>query len=59
VNLDERETLGDVERWVGAGGVGFRYLLARAYGIRGGLDFAYGEDGFAVYVTMGSAWMAF
>jgi len=59
VNLDQREALDDLERWVGAGGVGFRYLLARAYGIRGGLDFAYGEDGFAVYVTMGSAWMAF
>lgn len=46
-------------RWVGGGGGGFRYLLARAFGLRGGLDFAYGEDGFAFYVTTGSAWPAF
>ncbi len=41
------------------GGAGFRYLLARAFGLRGGLDFAYGTDGFAFYVTVGSAWTTF
>jgi len=43
-------------RTLGAGGAGFRYLLARAFGVRGGVDVAYGPDGTAVYVTMGSAW---
>ena len=42
-------------RTVGAGGIGFRYLLARAFGVRGGIDLAYGPDGAAVYITMGSA----
>jgi len=41
---------------VGAGGAGIRYLVARAFGLRGGLDFAYGPEGAAFYVTMGSAW---
>jgi len=43
-------------RTVGAGGAGFRYLLARAFGLRGGLDLAWGPDGGAIYITMGSAW---
>lgn len=51
------EVLGEVEtRTVGAGGGGIRYLLARAFGIRGGIDVAYGPDGGAFYLTMGSAW---
>jgi hypothetical protein len=51
------EVLGEVEtRTVGAGGGGIRYLLARAFGIRGGIDAAYGPDGGAFYLTMGSAW---
>lgn len=52
------EVLGGAEtRTVGAaGGGGVRYLLARAFGIRGGIDVAYGPDGGAFYVTMGSAW---
>ncbi len=51
------EVLGGVEtRTVGAGGGGIRYLLARAFGIRGGIDVAYGPDGGAVYLTMGNAW---
>ena len=52
-------TLNDAEnenRWVGGGGAGVRYLLARAFGIRGGGDLAYGTDGWAFYITMGSAW---
>lgn len=40
-----------------AGGVGFRYLLARVLGMRAGLDFATTSDGdHAVYVVMGSPW---
>jgi hypothetical protein len=41
---------------VAAGGGGFRYLIARAFGMRAGVDVAYGEDGFAFYITTGSAW---
>jgi hypothetical protein len=55
-NHTDRDLLEDQTRWVSAGGGGFRYLMARAFGLRGGLDFAWGEDGFAFYVTMGSAW---
>jgi len=45
--------------WIGGGGTGARYLLARAFGLRGGADVAYGKDGWAFYVTMGSAWGGF
>ena len=43
-----------------AGGVGFRYELARKYGLWGGLDFATSQDqDLAFYITVGSAWGAF
>ncbi len=43
-----------------AGGVGFRYELARKFGLWGGLDFATSEDkDLAFYITVGSAWGAF
>lgn len=42
------------------GGVGFRYELARTYGLWGGLDFATNEENdFAFYITIGSAWRGF
>lgn len=41
---------------VGAGGAGFRYEIARAYGIHLGADFAYGPAGYAFYIQFGSAW---
>jgi hypothetical protein len=42
---------------VGAGGAGFRYLIARQLGISSGLDFALGPGGeFALYIQMGAAW---
>ncbi|HEX5133339.1 MAG TPA: glyceraldehyde-3-phosphate dehydrogenase, partial [Candidatus Krumholzibacteria bacterium] len=41
---------------VSAGGLGFRYELARAYGIHAGADFAYGPAGYAFYIQIGSAW---
>lgn len=44
-NAVRRESL---SRTVGAGGMGFRYLLARASGVRGGIDLAFGPDGAAV-----------
>ena len=43
-------------RTVATGGVGFRYELARKYGIHVGLDLAFGPDNTAVYVQVGSAW---
>jgi len=42
-----------------ATGVGFRYELARKFGLWGGLDFATNEENdFAFYITVGSAWGA-
>lgn len=39
-------------------GAGFRYLIARQYGMRMGLDVGYGDDGdWSVYVTMGTGWV--
>ena len=43
-------------RVVPTGGVGFRYDLARKYGIHAGLDFAVAPDNTAVYLQVGSAW---
>jgi hypothetical protein len=43
-----------------AGGIGFRYELARKFGMWGGMDFATSEDhDLAFYITVGSAWGAF
>ena len=39
----------------GAGGAGFRYLLARELGVYSGVDFAWGPQ-FAFYLVVGSAW---
>jgi hypothetical protein len=53
------ETLGDLggAPTVGAGGVGFRYLVARKLGLGSGVDFALGPGGeFAFYIQTGSAW---
>jgi outer membrane protein assembly factor BamA len=41
---------------VGAGGVGFRYRLARKQGLQAGIDIARGPEDTAVYLTVGSAW---
>jgi hemolysin activation/secretion protein len=38
------------------GGVGFRYELARKYGIHKGLDVAFAPDNSAIYIQVGSAW---
>lgn len=42
---------------IGTGGGGFRYELARRYGLHMGLDVAHGPGGRAIYVVFGSAWM--
>jgi len=38
------------------GGTGFRYEIARRYGIHVGLDVAFGPENPAIYVIFGSAW---
>jgi hypothetical protein len=38
------------------GGTGFRYELARKYGIHMGLDVAFGPDNTAIFIQVGSAW---
>ena len=43
-------------RTIGTGGGGFRYELARRYGIHAGLDVGFGPDETAIYVQVGSAW---
>lgn len=42
---------------VSAGGAGLRYEIARKYGLHAGFDVAWGRDGTAVYIQVGSAWM--
>ena len=41
---------------VGAGGLGFRYELARQFGLHAGLDIAHSRDTTAVYIVIGNAW---
>jgi len=41
-------------RW--AGGTGFRYQIARLFGLYTGLDIARGPEDWAFYVQVGSAW---
>jgi outer membrane protein assembly factor BamA len=40
-----------------SGGGGFRYELARRYGIHMGVDVAFSQDTTAFYIQVGSAWM--
>ena len=42
--------------WYWAGGVGFRYLLARLFKLRMGIDIARGPDQFAYYIVFGHYW---
>jgi len=46
----------DRSKAVVTGGAGFRYELARRYGIHMGVDVAFGPDNPAVYIQVGSAW---
>lgn len=39
-----------------AGGGGFRYLIARRYNLRAGIDVAWGPEDTVVYLGMGSSW---
>jgi hypothetical protein len=45
------------DKTAGAGGIGFRYELARKFGLHAGIDVARGPEETAVYLQFGSAWM--
>lgn len=51
--ISEIEVQGET---VVAGGLGFRYRLARKLGLQVGMDVARGPEDTAVYLTVGSAW---
>jgi len=44
------------DSWHVAGGVGFRYLIARLFRMRMGVDVAVGPDQFAYYIVLGHYW---
>jgi hypothetical protein len=46
----------DESQTVVTGGLGFRYEVARRYGLHMGLDVAFGPDDPALYVQFGNAW---
>jgi hypothetical protein len=43
--------------WVVSYGAGFRYLLARKFKLRMGIDLAHGPDTWAYYIVFGSNWL--
>ena len=49
-------SLGGKGQSAAAGGVGFRYRLARKQGLQAGIDVARGPEDTAIYLTIGSAW---
>lgn len=49
------ESFADAETAYAVGG-GFRYLIARAFGIRAGIDIARGPEEWAWYITFGHNW---
>jgi hypothetical protein len=53
LDRDEKWDFSD-SKW--AGGVGFRYLIARLFGIYGGVDVARGPEDWAIYITLGNGW---
>lgn len=53
--LSKRESFADADLIYNYG-VGFRYLLARQFGLRMGVDLAGSNENFGYYLTFGSAW---
>ena len=51
----EDNSFGETETVISYGG-GFRYLIARIFGIRAGIDIARGPDNFAWYIVFGHNW---
>ena len=59
VGYGEARTDGDsysASRDVVSGAVGFRYLLARLFGLHAGFDVGFSEGTTAVYIQVGNAW---
>jgi hypothetical protein len=54
--FDEWSDFGSAD-WVISYGAGFRYLLARKFGLRMGIDLAHGAGSFAYYIVFGSSWL--
>jgi hypothetical protein len=54
--FDDWSELGS-SSWVVSYGVGFRYLLARKFKLRVGVDVAHGPDTWAYYIVFGSNWL--
>ena len=54
--FDEWKDFGS-SKWVVMGGTGFRYLLARKFKLRVGIDVARGPDTWAYYIVFGSNWL--
>ena len=50
------DMLGTDDETVAAGGIGFRYRIARKQGLQLGVDVARGPEDTALYLTVGSAW---
>ena len=53
--LEQDESFGEAETAYNFGG-GFRYLIARAFRIRTGIDIAKGPDSFGWYIVFGHNW---
>lgn len=54
--FDEWKNFGPAE-WVYSYGTGFRYLIARKFKLRMGVDIARGPEQFAYYIVFGSNWL--
>jgi RNA polymerase sigma factor (sigma-70 family) len=54
--FDTWSEFGDTD-WVASYGTGFRYLLARKFKLRVGIDVAHGPDAWAYYIVFGSSWL--
>lgn len=53
--FDEWEEFGDAD-WIVAYGAGFRYMLARKFKLRMGIDLAHSPGTWAYYIVFGSNW---
>jgi hypothetical protein len=51
------DPIGDLGEVHWAGGGGGRYLIADRYGLRLGVDLAYGDDEWTFYVGFGTGWV--
>jgi hypothetical protein len=56
--ISEEHTFSEAENII-AGGIGFRYMLAKKFGLRVGIDIAKSKESEAFYIQVGSAWKGF